>query len=445
MPELRRKFASVANLSKLINNLRGLNLIRTAAGSLGLKIGAAALGFINGVLLARLLGPAEFGLYSIILSIINFAATLAVIGLPTFITREVAASVEYGHWNQLKGLLRTAHLGVFFATLAILSAFSILLVSGLVKSISSWTVIIVAMILVPLIAFNQLRASILRGLHWVILADIPELLLRPIVMLILLIGAYFAYTNISTANALGMQLAAIILALVAGTWWLYTRQPELLKAARCEPPQFARLLGTLPFLGIALIAMAEGQVALYLLGYLSGTKQAGLFQAANQIVGLISIGLVAVNMPLQPKLAAAWARKDKPHAQKLITETAHMGAVISLAGVLIVFIFAEIVLGLYGSQYVEAADALRILAVGQIVNAAAGSCGILLMMTGHQKVVMLGMVLALLLNICIAYWAIPLFGVAGGALAATVGMVFWNVFYVIYALFRLRLNTTIFH
>src|SRR5688572_18645880 len=101
MPELRPNLRVMANLSKLINNLRGLNLIRTGVGSLGLKIGAAALGFINGVLLARLLGPAEFGLYSIILSLINFAATLAVMGLPTFTTREVAASVEYGHWNQL--------------------------------------------------------------------------------------------------------------------------------------------------------------------------------------------------------------------------------------------------------------------------------------------------------------------------------------------------------
>jgi len=418
-------------------------MLRTAVGTLALRVGAAGTGFINGLLLARLLGPAEFGIYAIVLSAANVAATLAMLGLPVLATREAAADAERGQWNRLKGFLRATHRWTLLAVVAILGVSVALLANGDVKLGVPWTVTLIAMILVLLSAFNQLRAAILRGLHWVILADIPELLLRPLVMLMLLLGTFLTVAHLTAAHALAMQLGATSVALAAGTWWLMTKQPDSLKTATPEPPQRAWLSEALPFLGIAMVGALGGQVSLYLLGYLAGAKQAGLFQAANQLVGLIVMGLAAVNMPLQPSLAAAWARDDKRQVQRLVTETARMGAGIGFAGAAILLIFADAMLGLYGPGYSEASNALRILAIGQIVNAAAGSCGILLMMTGHQTVVVQGNVLALLLNITVAYLAIPQFGMVGGALASALGMMFWNGYFVIYAMRVLGVNTTI--
>jgi O-antigen/teichoic acid export membrane protein len=432
-------------LSKLFANVCSYSLLRLALGTLGLKIGSAALAFINGVLLARLLGPVEFGLYSLIFSIVNLTATLGGMGLPIFITREVATSFEHALWSQLKGQIRIAHLWTLLFTLTILGLVLVLLDTNLMKLNMSWVVIIMATLLVPLIVLNQLRASILRGLDWVILADLPELLLRPFTMFIILVGLYFTHTTTDILTVLSIQSAIIVFTLVVGSWLLMTRQPGQLKYSTSEPPPFLWLLGALPFFGIAVIGMVESQISLYMLGYLRGAKQVGLFQVANQIVGLISIGLVAVNVPLQPKLASAWARSDKRQIQKLITETARIGSGISVVAVLVILIFAEVFLGLYGSQYIEAAYALRILAIGQLFNAAAGSCGALLMMTGHQKVVVLVMVIAMLLNCGIAYWAIPFFGLAGAAFAATLGMIFLNIFCAVYAIFRLDFNTTVFY
>ena len=81
-------------------------------------------------------------------------------------------------------------------------------------------------------------------------------------------------------------------------------------------------------------------------------------------MGLIAIGLAAVNSPLQPKLAAAWSRGEKAEAQRLITVTARMSIIIALPAVLVLLLFFETVLRLYGVQYVPAARALRILAMG---------------------------------------------------------------------------------
>jgi O-antigen/teichoic acid export membrane protein len=443
-PELTPQSQAVSLMSRLFAALRGVSLLRTAAGSLGLKMGAAGLGFINGILLARLLGPAEFGVYSIVFSAVNVGATLAVLGLPMLVTREVAASAEHGQWNKLKGTLSSSHRWTFAASFTLLAITAMVIAADIIKPGVSWAVIGLGMLLVPLIAFNQLRAAILRGLHWVILADIPELLLRPLVLFAILGGAYLTSANVNAGHALGIQLAAVVLSLALGTWWLVTLQPDKLKTAAPETPGHAWLLQSLPFLGIAVVTMLEGQVSLYMLGYLAGAEQAGLFFAANQLVSLIVIGLVAVNMPLQPRVAAAWSRGDKIKVQRLVTEAARLGTGIALVGALAMLFFPEIILHLYGSQFAEASGALRILAVGQIFNAAAGSCGVLLMMTGHQRVVMQGTAAAMLLNLSIASVFIPGFGVDGGALAAVVGIVLWNFYFIIYSLKKLGVNTTIF-
>jgi O-antigen/teichoic acid export membrane protein len=265
-----------------------------------------------------------------------------------------------------------------------------------------------------------------------------------VVVLLLLVVVFQSSAQINTANALGIQFVAIVFAIIAVSWLLSTKQPEQLKVAISKPPPGLWVMACMPFLSITLISLLEAQAPLYILAYLGGAEQAGLYQAANQLVGIVAIGLVSVNMPLQPKLSAAWARSDLGQAQGLVTETARMAAGIGMIGVLLLLVFAEAILRLYGQQYIEASQALRILAIGQLVNALSGSCGIVLLMTGHQRIVVQGLAAALLLNFGVAYWAIPAFGMSGAALAVTVGIVFWNIYYVFSALNILGLNTTVF-
>lgn len=429
---------------KLLAMCRRFTLLRTATGVLALRVCAGALGFLNGILLARLLGPAQFGVYSIGVSTATLGATIAVLGLPMMVTREAAADAEHQEWSRLRGLLRSVHHWVFISSLGFITIAGTLLLTGLIKLTISQSVIVMVMLLVPLAAFNQLRAAILRGWHRVILADIPDMFLRPAGMFLLLLGTVYTATSVNAADALTMQFAAVAVALGVGSWWLVSRRPAALRAAIVQPPAPGRLMDAIPFLIIAVVTLLESQISLYLLGYLGDSRQAGLFQAAIQLVNLIAIGLTAVNMPLQPRLAAAWACGDTVQAQGLLRETARLGAFIAFTGVVVIFLFSDSALHLYGAKYLGAKHALEVVAIGQLVNASAGSCGILLLMTGHQKIVMWGITAATLLNLGVAYWSIPALGVMGGALAATASLFLWNFLFVIYAFKKLGLNTTVF-
>ena len=74
-------------------------LIVTALGRLGLKIGAAGLGFLNGIITARLLGPREFGIYTLLMATTTLVATISVLGLPSLITRQLAAYAVHEQWE----------------------------------------------------------------------------------------------------------------------------------------------------------------------------------------------------------------------------------------------------------------------------------------------------------------------------------------------------------
>jgi len=271
------------------------------------------------------------------------------------------------------------------------------------------------------------------------------MLLRPATMLMLLVSGYYLAMRATAGGALVFQLVAVGVAFASGSWWLIRRRPVSLRAAPLERSVHDRTLtDSFPFLVIALVTLFETQISLYLLGFLSDARQAGLFQAAFQLVGLIVIGLMAVNMPLQPRLAAAWARGDIEYAQRLLSETARLGLGIALVGLMGILFFPEALLRLYGSDYMEAAHALQILAIGQVVNAASGSCGVLLLMTGHQRIVMAGIISAAALNALIAYVLIPSYGVLGAAYATTASLVCWNFIFVAYSAKKLKLNSTVF-
>ena len=56
----------------------------------GIKVGNLFLSLMVGIVLARVLGPAEYGVYSYIMAISGLLIIPAQFGFPTLVTREVA-------------------------------------------------------------------------------------------------------------------------------------------------------------------------------------------------------------------------------------------------------------------------------------------------------------------------------------------------------------------
>ncbi len=102
------------------------------------------------------------------------------------------------------------------------------------------------------------------------------------------------------------------------------------------------------------------------------------------------------------------------------------------------------VLRLFGEEFTAGFTALVILTVGQMVNAGAGSVGLLLQMTGHERDVAVGLAIALAMNLALNLALIPVWGVNGAALGATANVILLNVLLAVQVRRKLGIGPTVF-
>lgn len=94
---------------------------------------------------------------------------------------------------------------------------------------------------------------------------------------------------------------------------------------------------------------------------------------------------------------------------------------------LIFLIFPKSILGIFGEEFRTGAIALMILTIGQFVNAASGSVGYILQMTGKQRLFQYIILFASIVNAYLNFILIPQIGIVGAAIASCIAVSIINI------------------
>ena len=95
---------------------------KTGLASMALMVGSTLLTALVAVFLARLLGPAGYGVYAFAFSLITVLAIPSQLGLPQLVVRETARSQVNGDWGLMRGLWRWSSLSVWLFSFAVAGA-----------------------------------------------------------------------------------------------------------------------------------------------------------------------------------------------------------------------------------------------------------------------------------------------------------------------------------
>ena len=164
----------------------------------------------------------------------------------------------------------------------------------------------------------------------------------------------------------------------------------------------------------------------------SGQFVAGAMVPANELARLaiaqraallISILLIAINLVVAPRFAALHKQGRIEDLRRVAQASVRIILVIVTPFIAVLLLVAWWVISLFGPDFREGDNLLRILALGQFANAATGSVGTLLMMTGHEKDFRNIALIAGPLAVVLAFVLTPLFGVVGAATATSIGLV----------------------
>lgn len=170
-------------------------------------------------------------------------------------------------------------------------------------------------------------------------------------------------------------------------------------------------------------------------------KDVGIYTITLKTSGLILIVISSVNAVLTPKISALYSSNRMDDLQDIIQYSTSVIFFASIPIFLILVLFPEQILNLFGVEFQTGKYALMILAVGNMFNAFAGSVGYVMQMTGSQvafqNITLLSSILAIALNLIL----IPLYGIEGAALATGLSVIFWNVTGVLFIRYRYNIST----
>jgi len=424
-------------------------LFKGVSGSFLLNVLSIILTLISTLILARLLGAKNYGAYTYALTLIGVLGLLANFGMPNLLVREISIYILKGRWGSIKGLVARSKNIVLIVSLSLVFVASFVIIvlqeyfdNFLVK------IILLSLILLPIVALNSIRAAILRGFNRVVLGQLPDLIFRPFIFLTftLLLYHIFNKDKVTVDVIMIAQIIATVLAYFAGVIILNRCLPSQIKEAEIDFDSYTVIIRkSLPFIFLGGIEMVNSQIDIIMLGLFRSLSEVGVYRVVTTGAGLVVFSLMAANMVLGPLISSIYKSGDLARLQRIVTLSSRLVIIYSLTVAVVLMVFNEdVLLLLFGEEYVSGGVALSVLCFGQLINAAMGSVGLILIMTGYERDALKGVVITTLLNIVLNLVLIPNWGLVGAASATTLSLISWNVLLVIWVHKKIGINATVF-
>jgi O-antigen/teichoic acid export membrane protein len=421
-------------------------LVKGAAGSFGLRIAATGLNFLTGIVLARLLGASGFGMYTYAFTWTQLLSIGATLGLDKLIVREVAIYKTKSAWDLMGGLLRWANQIVLVASvLFTLGAIGVAWGLNIQANSEQFWVFCVAMMLIPIETLRNLRLAAMTGLDKILMGLLPEWILAPLLLLVLTgLGYALVGEGLTTVWVVIIRVFAAAITLVIGIKLLNQILPKAVKEVTPQYQVKTWLHSALPFMFMGSLYMIKSRTDLVMLGPIQGAQVVGIYFAVAKGAQLIDFVMNAVNTVLAPNIASLYTEGKIEEIEKILIQSSRGVLLISLPIIVGLVGFGYWYLLLFGSEFTQGQNSLIILCVGQTVNVATGSVGLLLSMTGHERYVLISRGGSTVLNVVLNALLIPHWGMEGAAIATASSTILVNLENTIWVRKKIGIHCTAF-
>lgn len=379
--------------------------------------------FLMHVVLARAIGPADYGTFSYALTIAAVLAIVAPLGWPTALMRFIAQYKEQQQWSLLRGAVQRAYQITFVcAVLTALVLWGVSYLGSLSNELS--TSLRFAALILPFLSFVGLRRKALLGLQKVKASIIPEEILLPTLVIV----ALYLFAVTSASGALLAYVGAALLAFLLGSTLLWRSIPLQGRIAKPVFQTRSWMLVALPmvFGGLGQIIMNRTDVLM--LGAMLDMQVVGVYSAAVRIAVLNTMVFGAINTIAAPMMAAAFHAGRSQELRGIMRKAMIWSTLGALPAFAVMIISPQFLLGFFGTEFTGAGNLLRILAFGQFVNAATGPAGFALLMTGREQAFAWTMGIVAAANVVGNLIAIPIYGAVGAAVVTAVAVAVLNLF-----------------
>jgi O-antigen/teichoic acid export membrane protein len=391
---------------------------RGAIQAFGIRVVSAGLAFVSQVILARLMGTFEFGIFTTAWVWVTILGTLSSLGFATSVLRFLPQYRAQQKPDYFRGFLLAGRL--IAGTAGGLAMGIGLLVIGLAPGIVAphyELPLTLALLCLPAYAVTDFQDGIGRAQGWIDLALGPPYIARPI---LLLAGTAIAFGlgASQTANIVaGAAMIATSLTAIGQYLAERHRQNRTLTPGPRSYALSAWMRLSLPLLLIDGLTLLMLNLDVLILNLFTGPEDVAIYFAAARTISLVSFVHFAVGAVAGPRFATLHAGRRQAEISGCLRQMQKWSVLPSAAAAAVLLILGEPLLALFGEAFTQAYPVMFVLAMGLILRALAGPAQNLLVVTGHQNTAALILMITVFLNAGLCLALIPAMGLMGAATA----------------------------
>lgn len=420
-----RRYSFVKIYTYIINGLKMFKqkIFKEASLLFSSKFISAIFAFLYTVLMARYLGSENFGVISYALAFTGIFAIFADFGLQNLSIREISRrknSKKY--FENLLGIKVISSLATATFTLIITILFN--------YPFEKTFVVLSIVIYMILNSFNGFYYAVHQAFQNYKYLSIFYLLNNVLMLLLVIVGIYF--------NT-GIIYYAIIYAVSSLVVFLFNFKIILNYFGRFKLDFEFKLLKeifneSISFLLVGLFVVIYFKIDSVMISFMMGDYYVGLYNASYRIIDGLTYILPSVIFSLvYPKMSKNYNIKDA--LRKLYKKVLLISFFVGLCASLFVTLFSkEIILMIYGLEYLGSVSSLKILVWAFFVICISSITSGMLTAVNKQKIVAYSTGVGAFINVILNLILIPAYGLSGAAFATLATEVVGFFIYIYYVM-----------
>ncbi len=388
-----------------------------------IRVLSAAIAFVSQIVLARLMGEFEYGIFAFVWVLVVLAGNLSCLGFHTSVIRFLHQHKARGETASVRGLNLAVRL------IAVLSASAVAGIGFLFLYLFGETIepyylvpIALALFTMPMIALGDVLDGTARSNGWTIVALSPTYLIRPTLILVFMLAALWFGAAHTAVTAMQAALAATYVTTLSQLLRLTLRLRKLYGPG---PRQFeigSWFRVSLPLFLVDGIGFLLTNADVVVVGLYLPPDQVGIYYAAAKTIVLVQFVYFSIKAAAGPRFSAIMAEEDMTSLAAFAGQTARWSFWPSLAVGLCALAAGELLLSLFGSAFTAGYWLMAILFSGILAKSLVGPGEVLLSMAGRQNLCVLLYAVTLSASIGLNMALIPRFGLTGAAMATAFAM-----------------------
>jgi|GEM_PF-1930865 len=366
----------------LTGNLSDL-LLRGASLSVIIRVIGLGLAFLAQVLISRFAGAEAYGDYmycfawlAILLVFTRSGTDEALVRFLPDLIGDGGAERRLVDWS----LNRTIY-PAWMLTLLLLGA-----AAGMhfVLELPGASLLATTSLFIPVLTMLWNYQARLRAHQRNLAAFLPNEIVRPVIIIGLLAVLARSANEPSLTTLLILSLIATLIAVGLMAGYARLQGEAAMPIQTDDQRQWTRTANH--FFLIAICLMGTQTIDIMVVGTLLNSIDTAHYAAAQRVAALAGFGVIAVNLiiaPLLPPLLQG--SRGREEAARLLRYGARLATAFVCVTGGVMWLFSDLLLGLFGEGFEESAGVLGILLLAQLIMAVSGSLITLMMMSGRER------------------------------------------------------------